>query len=156
MSQRRNVDDASRRGLDDPGQQQAGEQEVPKVVDPELQLQAVLRLHAGACHHTCVVDEDVDLGLVCQDVAGALLDRLEVREVQPAHHELPGPRRLRHVGPDLRGRLLGLLDVAARHHDPRTYPAEVQHGGLADARVAPRDDDRLAVEPRRAAALARE
>lgn len=156
VRQRREGDDAGGRGLDEPGQQQAGEEEVAEVVDAELQLEAVLGLHARAGHDAGVVDEQVDAGLRLEDLARALAHRLQVRQVEAPHHQLARARRVADARADLGRRLLGLLHVTARHHHPGPYPAQVQRRGLADARVAARDDDRLAVQAGHAAALARE
>lgn len=97
---RRDRDDAVRQ----PVQQQAGQREVPEMVDAELHLEALLGAAQRDVHQAGVVDEHVDL-------AGAIREgvhRIQVGQVQG----LDG-----HVAVDPVGDALGARDVAARHHD---------------------------------------
>lgn len=89
VSHRGDIDDpaAGRRWLD-LGQQQEREQKVGQMIGLQLGLVAVVGLVLRAHHHARVVDQQVDLGLGCRQVLGALPDARQAAEVQLADYHL--------------------------------------------------------------------
>jgi hypothetical protein len=79
---RRDVDDARRRSVDQPIDQQLGQEEVADVVHAERHLEPVLCALALREQPTRVVHQHVDVRILVQQPSREGADRCEAREIE--------------------------------------------------------------------------
>jgi len=106
------------------------------MVDGELHLEPVLGPPLGDGHHTRVVDEHVDVVMGAEDPLGRLAHRCQRRQVERLQRE-GGAGDL---AQDRAASLLGLAQVAQRHHDERTLTGELPGDLEPEAAVHAGDD----------------
>ncbi|GAQ58588.1 hypothetical protein a10_08479 [Streptomyces acidiscabies] len=119
--------------MQEPGQQQSGEREVPEVIDAELRLEAV---HGGAVrhgHHARVVDEQVEL--VVREAVREAVYGAQVAEVEEADLGF----RAGHLAPQPFGSRFPPRFTPARQDDVRPLARQLARGDVPEAAVGPGD-----------------
>jgi hypothetical protein len=107
-----------------------------EVVDAEGALEPVGGLGARAQQHAGVVDEDVETVEPFEHLGGAAVHRCETREVERNQMDVAAGRR-----PDVIAGTFPARGIARGDDDGETEPGQLGGGGLAESRVAARDED---------------
>lgn len=116
-----------------------GQEEVTQVVDAHVHLKAVCCLGVGTHHHSCIVDQNVEVLLFCREVLSKGPDRLGVGQVQFPHQHLLVPC----AALDFSGHQFPLLHIPASYVHAGSSLSQLLGCLLADACVSSGDHHHL-------------
>ncbi|HML21557.1 MAG TPA: hypothetical protein PKD09_07920 [Aggregatilinea sp.] len=128
------------RRLQQDGQQQAGQGEVPQVIRAKLCFETVLRLAVRRGHDARVVHQHVQASVRGSEIGRKPVYRIQAAQVQGQHVD----RRARRTGEQIAPGALRLGHVAAGHDDMRSLAGERDCAFVTDAAVGSGDKDDFA------------